>query len=204
MTDLEAALTSRDLDAILEIIDDDPHQGAQAAGVLEAWAWASASDDAPRFARSLLRTLGASFPAVRVASGWVDATGLELAERAMDEVDDADGPTIVYGTLLCLDPSSEAALERWLEAVEDADGYFYPDSLYKAYGASLQPDVDAARRDELRAIELLVSFSLTASHMGADKAREYLARDRKSTPSAALERARQRLEARGGFELPSD
>ena len=69
MTDLEAALTSRDLDAILEIIDDDPHQGAQAAGVLEAWAWASASDDAPRFARSLLRTLGASFPAVRVASG---------------------------------------------------------------------------------------------------------------------------------------
>ena len=48
-----------------------------------------------------------------------------------------------------------------------------------------------------------MSFSLTASHMGAAKASEYLARDQSSTPSASLARARQRLETRGGFTLPN-
>ena len=207
MPSLDEALPRRDLAAILEHIDDEPHQGSRAADVLGAWEWAAASEDAPRFARSLLRVLATSFPDVRVAAGWVDATGLDLADRAMDDVDDADGPTIIHGTLLTLEPSSEAALERWLEAVEDADGYFYPDSLYKAYSARHWPELDPERRAELRAIELLASFSLTARDMGRDKACEYLARDRRSSSAlvsdAALERARRRLEDRGGFELPS-
>ncbi|KIG16334.1 hypothetical protein DB30_04794 [Enhygromyxa salina] len=58
-----------------------------------------------------------------------------------------------------------------------------------------------------RPADRAVSFSLTAGYAGWAKAREYLARDRKS-PSvpvsiAALEQARERLAARGSFDLPS-
>lgn len=205
---LREALDRRDPEAIIAVIEDDPHLDDEGREVVEAWAWIESTPHASDFARSLLRALRCSVPALRVPAGWVSATGLTLAERAMETVDDADGPTSIYGTLVIHDPMNEVALDHWIEQVMEGDGYFDPESLYRAHTDRFQPDdVPAQRRRFLRAIEVLASFSLNVGYDSRSKALEYLARDlgraRAPVSPEAVTQAMERLGAVGGFRLPS-
>ena len=206
-TPLREALDRRDAAAIIEALEDEPRLAATDTDVIDAWAWIEPTSSAGACARTLLRALHASFPTVQPPAGWVRKVGLAVAERAMETVDDADGPTRIYGTLLTLDLGDDVALERWLEQVVEGDGYFDPDSLHRAHNERFQPNAPAERRQLLRGIETLVSFSLNVEHYDRAEALEYLARDLRSAHAPvsahALAEAMRRLEAVPELRLPT-
>lgn len=205
---LRDALEQRSAAAVIDALDDDPHlDAADGAEAVAAWSWIEPTEHAPRFARTLLRALDASAHVVRLADGWVASTGLALAERALEAVDDADGSTFVYGALLTYDPTNDEALEHWIEQAQWGDGYFDPESLTKAHGARYQPEAAPERLALLRAIEALVGFSWNVTNLPRAKAQEYLARalrsERAPISDGAVTLAVERLGSHGGFELPS-
>lgn len=207
MSALRDALDRRDPEAIIETLEDEPHLRAEDADVIDAWEWIEDTPHASAFARSLLRALGTSMETVRVPSGWVARTGLGMAERALETVDDADGPTRIYGTLVCLDVTNEEALDHWVEMAIEGDGYFDPDSLYRAYTQRFQPGASPERMALVRAVEVLVSFSWNLQHYPRTKTLEYLARDLRSQhPPISVEavaQAMERLQAVESLTLPS-
>ncbi|MCX4246669.1 hypothetical protein [Paraliomyxa miuraensis] len=205
---LREALDGRDPEAIIDALDDDPHlDPAEGLDAVAAWEWIEPTEHAPRFARTLLRALDASAHALRMPAGWVAQTGLGLAERALEDVDDADGSTFVYGALLTQDVMNDEALDAWIEQAADGDGYFDPESLGKAHGERHQPGAPKARLQLLRAVEALAGFSWNVTNVPRAKALEYLARalrsERAPISAEALALATERLVSRGSFQLPS-
>ena len=205
-TALRQALDRRDITAIIDALDEQPHLDRGDADVVDAWAFIEPTPHAPAFARTLLRALEASAAAMRVAPGWVASTGLAIAQRALEAVDDADGPSCIYGALLAHDVLDDTALDHWIEQAAWADGYFYPESLSKAHDDDLQPDAPPQRLQLLRAIEALVSFSYNVTQIPREEALEYLARalrsERRPISDEALAEAATRLQPHENLRPP--